>query len=594
MPFYPEEIVEKVRSENDIVEVISSYLKLTKKGNSYMGLCPFHNEKTPSFSVSPSAQLYHCFGCHASGSVITFVMTYENFTFSEALQFLANRAGIELPKQELSSEQKKVFHKKERILEIYKETAIYYAHQLRLPIGKKALDYFYSRQLTDETIKRFGLGYAPNNSSYLYRFLKNKGYEDELLKESGLFHFHERSGVTSPFWNRAMFPIMDINNHVIGFGGRVMGEGNPKYLNSPENPVFEKRKNLFGLNYARTSRKPYILLCEGYMDVISLHQSGFQNAVAALGTAFTSLHATLLKRYTKEVYLTFDSDGAGISAALKAIPILKSVGLIAKVINLSPYKDPDELIKAEGAEEYGKRIQNAENSFLYEIRMLQRDYQMEDPESKTQFFKAVAKKIVILDSELERDNYIQSISDLYMVQRESLKKLVRSESAKGGLVQERVPLRSGIQKREKPDGIKLAQRLLLSWIVQCPELYSVIKPYIQVLDFTDTLYQTVAEKLFEQIENGEINPARIVNLFEDEEQQKEAGLIFNTNLQAVDSKEKMDRALKETIIKIKQHAFQYKSRHLESTDIGTLKMIIESKKKLEELQNLYFSFPKSE
>ena len=239
----------------------------------------------------------------------------------------------------------------------------------------------------------FGLGYSNKYSDDLYQYLKKQGYEDELLKDSGLVTIDERRGGHDKFWNRAMFPIMDANNRVIGFGGRVMGEGEPKYLNSPETMIFDKSRNLYGLNFARSSRRPHILLCEGYMDVIALHQAGFDNAVASLGTSFTSGHANLLKRYTKEVYLTFDSDGAGVKAALRAIPILKEAGLTAKVINMRPYKDPDEFIKALGAEEYQKRIDEAENSFMFEVRMLERDYDLADPESKTKFFYAVARKM---------------------------------------------------------------------------------------------------------------------------------------------------------------------------------------------------------
>ena len=242
-------------------------------------------------------------------------------------------------------------------------------------------------------MKKFGLGYSDQYSDDLYRYLRSKGYEDEILKESGLVTIDERRGGYDKFWNRAMFPIMDVHNKVIGFGGRVMGDGEPKYLNSPETPIFDKSRNLYGLNFARTTKKPQFLLCEGYMDVIALHQAGFDNAVASLGTALTAGHANLLKRYTKEVYLTYDSDGAGVKAALRAIPILKEVGITTKVINMRPHKDPDEFIKALGAEAYQDRIDHAENSFMFEIRILEQQYDMKDPESKSAFYHEVAKKL---------------------------------------------------------------------------------------------------------------------------------------------------------------------------------------------------------
>ena len=362
MPRYSDELIEEVRSRNDIVDVISQYVR-----------CPFHNEKTGSFSVSPNKQMYYCFGCHAGGNVFTFLMQYENYTFGEAMEALAERAGVDLPKQEYTAAQRQEADRRARLLEINKEAAKYFFVLLRGERGKRALDYFKKRALSDETIHKFGLGYSDQYSDDLYRYLRSKGYDDEILKDSGLVTIDEVRGGHDKFWNRAMFPIMDVHNKVIGFGGRVMGDGEPKYLNSPETKIFDKSRNLYGLNFARATKKPQLLLCEGYMDVIALHQAGFDNAVASLGTALTSGHANLLKRYTKEVYLTYDSDGAGIKAALRAIPILKEVGITTKIINMKPYKDPDEFIKALGAEAYQERIDQAENSFLFEVRMEEQD-----------------------------------------------------------------------------------------------------------------------------------------------------------------------------------------------------------------------------
>lgn len=375
MPRYSDELIEEVRSRNDIVDVISQYVRLSKKGSTYFGLCPFHNEKTGSFSVSPNKQMYYCFGCHAGGNVFTFLMQYENYTFGEAMEALAERAGVDLPKQEYTAAQRQEADRRARLLEINKEAAKYFFVLLRGERGKRALDYFKKRALSDETIHKFGLGYSDQYSDDLYWYLRSKGYDDEILKDSGLVTIDEVRGGHDKFWNRAMFPIMDVHNKVIGFGGRVMGDGEPKYLNSPETKIFDKSRNLYGLNFARATKKPQLLLCEGYMDVIALHQAGFDNAVASLGTALTSGHANLLKRYTKEVYLTYDSDGAGIKAALRAIPILKEVGITTKIINMKPYKDPDEFIKALGAEAYQERIDQAENSFLFEVRMEEQQHE---------------------------------------------------------------------------------------------------------------------------------------------------------------------------------------------------------------------------
>ncbi len=420
MPYFSDEIIEEVRSRSDIVDVISQYVRLARKGSTYFGLCPFHNEKTGSFSVSPNKQMYYCFGCGAGGNVFTFLMQYENFTFGEAMETLAERAGVELPKQEQSQAQRMEADRRARLLEIQKEAAKYFFMLLRSERGTQALSYFRKRGLSDETVRKFGLGYSDQYSDDLYRYLRQKGYEDEILKDSGLISFDERRGGHDKFWNRAMFPIMDVRGKVIGFGGRVMGEGEPKYLNSPETRIFDKSRNLYGLHLARSTKKQQLLLCEGYMDVIALHQAGFDNAVASLGTSLTNGHANLLRRYTKEVYLTYDSDGAGVKAALRAIPILKEAGITAKIINMQPYKDPDEFIKALGAEAYQERIDNAENSFMFELRILEKQYDMQDPEGKTAFYNEAAKKLCGFTEKLERDNYIDAVARKYMLAAEDL------------------------------------------------------------------------------------------------------------------------------------------------------------------------------
>ena len=343
--YYPDELIEEVRMKNDIVDVISGYVRLQKKGANYFGLCPFHNEKSPSFSVSPGKQMYYCFGCGAGGNVYTFIQEYENYTFPEAVKMLADRAGVNLPEIEYSEEAKKAESKRSRLLEINKEAAKYFYFQLRARQGETGYRYLRDRQLSDETIKKFGLGFANKTSNDLVQYLRSKGYSPELIHEAGLCNVDEKHGMYDKFWNRVIFPIEDINHRVIGFGGRVMGDGTPKYLNSPETPIFDKSRNLYGLNFARTSRKGNIILCEGYMDVISMHQAGFDQAVASLGTAFTLGQASLLKRYTKEVLLSYDSDGAGVKAALRAIGILKEAGLTGKIISLEPYKDPVEFMK---------------------------------------------------------------------------------------------------------------------------------------------------------------------------------------------------------------------------------------------------------
>ena len=591
MPYYSDELIEEVRSRNDIVDVIGGYVRLQKKGSSYFGLCPFHNEKTGSFSVTPGKQMFYCFGCGAGGNVFTFLMKYENYTFGEAMQTLADRVGIELPKQELSEAQKREADERSRLLEINKEAAKYFYALLRNPRGARAYEYFKNRQLSDETMQKFGLGYSDQYSDDLYRYLRKKGYDDEILKKSGLVTIDEVRGGHDKFWNRAMFPIMDVHNRVIGFGGRVMGEGEPKYLNSPETRIFDKSRNLYGLNIARTSRRNQLLLCEGYMDVISLHQAGFDNAVASLGTALTSGHANLLKRYTKEVYLTYDSDGAGVKAALRAIPILKEVGITTKVINMRPYKDPDEFIKALGADEYQKRIDEAENSFLFEIRILNEQYDMNDPASKTAFFNETAQKLLGFSEELERNNYIQAVAEKYFVTVEELKKLVNNLAIKGGIVKAPTPLKSGInENKKKEDGMKQSQKLLLTWLIEDTRLFKTIEGLITPEDFTEELYHRVAEKLFEQYKTeGAVNPAQIVSMEAGEEEQREIASLFNATIHEVETQNEMEKALKETIIRIKQNSINYRSDHLDPNDMAGLMRVIEDKRALEKLEKLHIS-----
>ena len=591
MPYYSDELIEEVRSRNDIVDVIGGYVRLKKKGSTYFGLCPFHNEKTGSFSVSPNKQMYYCFGCGAGGNVFTFLMQYENFTFGEAMQSLADRVGIELPQQEMTSAQRREADRRTRLLEINKEAAKYFYTLLRSPRGQKAYQYFKKRELSDETMQKFGLGYSDQYSDDLYRYLRKKGYDDDILKDSGLITIDEVRGGHDKFWNRAMFPIMDVHNRVIGFGGRVMGDGEPKYLNSPETRIFDKSRNLYGLNIARTTRKNQLLLCEGYMDVIALHQAGFDNAVASLGTALTSGHANLLKRYTKEVYLTYDSDGAGVKAALRAIPILKEVGIVTKVINMRPYKDPDEFIKALGAEEYQKRIDEAENSFLFEIRIMQENYDMNDPESKTAFYNEIAQKLLGFSEELERNNYIEAVAEKYQIGFDNLRKLVNNLAVKGGLVREHTPLKSGInENKKKEDGMKQSQKLLLTWLIEDTRLFGVIKGLVTAEDFTEELYHRVATELFAQFEaDGSVNPAQIISRFPEADEQKEIAGLFNARIHEIENKNDREKALKETIIRIKQNSIDYRTRNNNPTNLAAMMKIVEDKRALEKLEKLHIS-----
>ena len=597
---YSDDIIEEVRQKNDIVDVVSQYVRLTRRGSTYFGLCPFHNEKTPSFSVTPGKQMYYCFGCGAGGNVYNFIMEYENYTFGEALKHLADRAGVELPKIEYSREVREKAEQRAELLEINKQAAQYYYYQLRTEGGKIGYQYLSGRGLSEETMRKFGLGYSDKFGGGLYTFLKSKGYSDERLRESGLFNVDERHGMYDKFWNRVIFPIMDVNNRVIGFGGRVMGDGKPKYLNSPETKIFDKSRNLYGLNIARTTRKKYLILCEGYMDVISMHQAGFTNAVASLGTALTSGHASLLKRYTQEVLLLYDSDEAGIRAALRGIPILRDAGVSSRVVNLKPYKDPDEFIKNMGAEAFEERLGQASDSFMFRVSIAESEFPMDEPQGQNRFFERCAELLLELKDELERNLYIEAIVKKYRgqygVSAEDLRKRVNTLALKGTPAENRTqPKTSGGQnKKKKESASDQAQKLMLTWLVTYPGIFDKVAQYLNAEDFIVPLYKEVAQMLFRQREEeGQVNPAKLLNSFTDSEEQREVASLFNATIH-LETQQEQDRAFADTLLRIKAESLAEKNRNLDPTDMLGLQQILKEKKELEELgrkrQELHISF----
>lgn len=570
--YLSDDLIEEIRSRNDIVDVISSYVKLQKKGSSYFGLCPFHNEKSPSFSVSAGKQMFYCFGCGEGGNVFSFLMKYDSLTFPEAARVLADRAGIDVPDIEISDEKRHEADLKNNIYEINAKAARYYHYLLGTKDGDAAKAYFAKRELEDKTVTSFGLGFSSMRKDALYQYLKKEGCSDDILKETGLFVYDER-GVHDRFRNRVMFPILNINNKVIGFGGRVMGDGQPKYLNSPETGVFDKGRNLYGLNIAKNSRRNNIIICEGYMDVISMHQAGFTQAVASLGTALTTGQAMLIKRYVKDVLICYDSDGPGVKAALRAIGIFREAGLRTRVINMQPHKDADEFIKAKGREAFQERIDNAENSFLFEVRMMERDYDINDPDGKTAFMGAVAKRLTDFEEEIERNNYLEAVAAKYFVSPDSLRKLVARSAAATTAGRERKSVNVADRAKAKDDGVHKSQRMILTWICDDPDIYKAVRDYITPEDFTEPLYKELACMMFAQLEEGRFNPAAILNRFEDDERQREAAMILNTNI-LDDSALESDRekALNEAVINIRRNSLEMRSRS--AADLNELQKII--------------------
>ncbi len=556
---YSREIIDEVISRNDIVDVISRYVSLKKSGSSYQGLCPFHSEKSPSFSVSPTRQLYHCFGCGVGGNVITFMMEYEHCSFLEAVNVLAERVNMELPTTGYNHDEKIERDIKAKLFDINKAAAVFYYKQLRQENGKIGMSYLIKRGLSNETIHKFGLGYAPQNVS-LYRFLKDKGYDDDILKESGLFTYER--GIHDKFWNRVMFPIMDYNNRVIGFGARVMGDAKPKYLNSPETKLFDKSRNLYGLNFAKNCGKNNLIICEGYMDVIALHQAGFHQAVASLGTSLTLGQARLLKRYSDNILITYDSDEAGVKAALRAIPILKEVGLSVKVIHMQPYKDPDEFIKALGAKAFQERIDRAENSFMYEIGIIEKRYDRGDPEAETNFEREVAAKLAQFPERLERENYTKAVANQYNIDYVGLMELVVSYGNSVGILSKTKPKPEAAPvKKKRESGVRQAEKILLTWMMDSKEIFQKVSVYIKPSDFIDSLLEDVATKLYKQYEEGQVNPAAIINTYETEEEHNEVAALFSEDLNENLNHFEREKTLNDIVMKVKKNSIEYALSH---------------------------------
>jgi len=414
---FPETFLTELTERNDIVEVVSSYVRLSKKsGSNLFGLCPFHSEKTPSFSVSPDKQIYHCFGCGKGGGVINFIMEIENLSFPEAVEFLARRVNMPVPEQENDRESKK----RSRMLALNKDAARFFYEQLSAPGGAPARDYMQRRQIGRAAATYFGIGYAPDSWDALRSAMKAKGYSDFELFDAGLVRKGKSGGFYDTFRSRLMFPVIDVRGNVIGFSGRILGDGEPKYMNSPETLVFNKSRNLFALNLAKKSKSGYIILSEGNIDVVSLHQAGFDSAVASLGTSLTPEQARLISRYTGEVIIAYDNDGAGIKAAQRAIGILEKLDLKVKVLRLTGAKDPDEFIKLKGPEAFRNLLEGSENQIDYRLRTITDQYVLTEPDQKVDFLKEATGMLAKLPGAVERQVYAMRVAELAGVKGEAV------------------------------------------------------------------------------------------------------------------------------------------------------------------------------
>ena len=587
---YPQEILEEVRVQNDIVDVISEYLPLKQKGTSYFGLCPFHNEKTPSFSVSSERQFYYCFGCGAAGNVYTFIMQMENDTFPEAVKRLADRVHITLPQPQYTQQAKEQELQRQRLFDLHKKAGRFFYEKLHEPVGEQARAYLQKRQMNDNIQKKFGIGYAPKEQQELYQYLQKQGFSQQELQKSGLIiERKEEKGYFDRFRNRLMFPILDIQGRVIGFGGRILSQGEPKYLNSPETLLFNKSKNLYGLNFAKNTRKREIILVEGYMDMISLYQAGFRNVAASLGTAFNQEHAKVLKKYADSVILLYDSDDAGTMAAQRAIPILTQNGFYVKVLQVPNGKDPDEFIKQSGAKAFSRLLANAQHYITFQIQCLKKQYDLTQPQQKVEFTTKTANILSKLDNDIERNVYTNEISNMTGISQQAIEneivKIIKKENE--------MFTQNAQQKRKtqyyqnnkdlitKSSGTFAAQRDILFLCASNIQVFNKIKTILSAEDFTEEIYKKVYEKidLLHQ-KSAVVFPAELVNYFELPEEQKIVTEIFAVALQYKSTKE-IEKALTEEVKTLKRTSLDKLASQAQSVE--QIKKLIAEKGKLDSL-----------
>lgn len=520
MARYSDELVDEIRNNNNIVDVISQYVVLKKKGRNYFGLCPFHNEKSPSFSVSQEKQIFNCFGCHTGGDVIRFVSKIENISFKEALEILADRAGIALPKSN-NERDNELEYLKSRVYEINQIAAEYYHQTLYNPISKNAQEYVKKRKLDNKTLKTFMIGYAHENGN-LYKILKEKGFKDEEILASSLVGKNENGRFYDKFRGRLMFPIKDVRERVIAFGGRVLDDSKPKYINSPENIVYSKGRQLFGLNVAKKSGNKKIIIVEGYMDAVSLYQRGIENVVASLGTALTEGQARLLGKYASEIIIGYDSDGAGQAATLRGLDILQNLGYDVRVLQLEGAKDPDEFVIKYGTGRFNMYVENAISLVEFKVKNIKSNLNLETAGDKIKFLNEVSTLLCKVKNEIEREVYIEKISKSYNIKKEALyaeiNKIMYANN-QGAKILERPAFNRTSIKKEQTDiseNIIKKENMIISLLIDSEKnIIEKIKSNINVEDFKYDKNRKIVQKLYEEYEKGNIN--NVIDLFEDEE-----------------------------------------------------------------------------
>lgn len=527
---FSQDIVDEVRLHNDIVSVIGEYVKLEKKGSNYLGLCPFHKEKTPSFSVSPTKQFFYCFGCQKGGNVVNFVSMAEGLDFWDSVKLLADRGGVDLPQNNNRSENERQL-KKQSILEMNKVAARHYFSNL--PNSKVAMEYLTNRGIKENVIKSFGIGYSEDSWNSLYNLLKEKGYEDDLMIESGLVLESKKGTLYDRFRNRIMFPIFDVMGKVIGFGGRVLDDSLPKYLNSPETPVYNKGRNLYALNFSRKNKSKQLIVVEGYMDVISLHQNGITNAVASLGTALTENQGRLLKKYCEEVIISYDADGAGQKATLRGLDVLSKLGCNVRVLQIPDGKDPDDFIRRNGAREFGKLVDNALTLVDYKAATLKKNIDTSKIEGKVEFFNKLSGILAGIDNLVERDLYVKRFAEQYGVSEESLnaeilkdervhtnkQRVIRNDKAQQ--VKQREILSEDLEK------ISHDEKMIISLLCVDNDIYRKVRSVIDEEFFRISSNKEIAKKVFAVLDkDNSINVDGLFDILDDNDRDSYAQIIY--------------------------------------------------------------------
>ena len=519
---YSEELIEEIRSNNDIVDVISGYVTLKRSGRNFFGLCPFHKEKSPSFAVSPDKQIFHCFGCGAGGNVIHFVSKIEGLDFKDTLELLANRIGMELPSLD-NYEDDKTAKLKKKVYEINEIAARFYHENLYKPTSKIAQDYIKKRKLDNRTLKAFLIGYS-GNFNELYLLLKQKGFTVEEMLASSLIKKTQEGGFVDSFRKRLMFPIQDVRDRVIAFGGRVLDDSKPKYINSPENIVYSKGRNLFGLNVAKKHDTKKIIIVEGYMDAISLYQRGITNVVASLGTAMTEAQGRLLRRHSEQVILGYDADGAGQAAILRGMEILQNLGCDIRVLQIEGAKDPDEYVVKYGPERFQKCVDNSISLVEFKVEILKKELNIENTNDKIKFLNEIAKILAKISNQMEREIYISKLSKEYQISQEAIqaevnKLLFAGNTGSKKLEKKVVTMKPQVEEQNNsvsPAVLKRENMVIYLLINETEKCYEKLKNIIQVNDFKDDLNKQILKKLYEELEKGNINTNHILDWFEEE------------------------------------------------------------------------------